>query len=154
MRRHHLLRESRTADAGKGTDSRVIAAGRAASVGFGPWSPCEFTRRDCRRCGDDWCRVYTIAWGHESEFPGPDVRRHCDGAAYQPYLVPVSSLAEIQKAVDALPPSEKRELLVFLASRLRAQGDQLPVPRSYSAEKVQDWISQDEADLRRFETSE
>lgn len=65
----------------------------------------------------------------------------------------MDSLAEIEKAVDALAPSEKRELLIYLASRLRAQGAQLPVPRSYSAEKIKDWINQDEADLRSFESS-
>jgi hypothetical protein len=35
----------------------------------------------------------------------------------------MSTLAEIERAADALPPDEKRKLLVFLATRLRAEGD-------------------------------
>lgn len=63
----------------------------------------------------------------------------------------MSTLAEIERAADALPPDEKRELLVFLAARLRAEGDRLPEPRQYSRDQIQTWISQDEADLQRFQ---
>jgi hypothetical protein len=59
----------------------------------------------------------------------------------------MSTLAEIEKAADALPAEEKRKLLVFLAARLRAQGDRMPEPRKYSRDEIQAWIAQDEADL-------
>jgi hypothetical protein len=65
----------------------------------------------------------------------------------------VSTLAEIEKAADALPAEEKRELLVFLAARLRAQGDRMPEPRKYSRDEIQAWIAQDEADFQRFRLS-
>jgi hypothetical protein len=63
----------------------------------------------------------------------------------------MSKLAEIQRAADALPPDEKRELLAFLAARLRAEGDRLPEPRKYSRDQIQAWIAQDEADFQRFQ---
>ena len=63
----------------------------------------------------------------------------------------MSTLAEIERAADALPPDEKRELLVFIAARLRAEGDRLPEPRQYSRAQIQAWIAQDEADFRRFQ---
>ena len=63
----------------------------------------------------------------------------------------MSTLAEIERAADALPPDEKRELLVFIAARLRAEGDRLPEPRQYSRDQIQAWIAQDEADFQRFQ---
>ena len=63
----------------------------------------------------------------------------------------MSTLAEIERAAEALPPEDKRALLRFLASRLRFQGDQPPEPRAYSRDQIEAWIAQDEADLRRFE---
>jgi len=61
----------------------------------------------------------------------------------------MSTLVEIEAAVDALPWEEKQELLLFVAERLRAHG-RLPQPRRFSTAQVNAWISQDEADLRRF----
>lgn len=63
----------------------------------------------------------------------------------------MSTLAEIERAADALPPDEKRELLVFLAARLRAEGDRLPEPRQFSRDQIQAWIAQDESDFERFQ---
>jgi len=62
----------------------------------------------------------------------------------------MSKLAEIEAAADALPPEEKQELLVFLATRLRAQRSGLPEPRKFSREQVAGWIAEDEADMKRF----
>jgi len=61
----------------------------------------------------------------------------------------MSTLGKIGAAVDALPLEQKQELLLFVAARLRAEG-RLPEPRRFSAEQVNAWISEDEADLRRF----
>jgi hypothetical protein len=61
----------------------------------------------------------------------------------------MSTLAEIEAAADALSAEQKQELLLFLASRLRAQGS-LPESRRFSAEQVRTWIAEDEADMRRF----
>jgi hypothetical protein len=61
----------------------------------------------------------------------------------------MSTLAEIEAAVDALPPEQKQELLLFLAARLRAQGPPLPEPRKFSREQIDAWIVEDEADMRR-----
>ena len=66
----------------------------------------------------------------------------------------MSSLAEIEAVVDALPPADKQELLLFLAARLRAQGGHLPAPRKFGSEKTQAWITEDEAEMQRFRDTE
>jgi hypothetical protein len=58
----------------------------------------------------------------------------------------MSTLQEIEAAVDALPTAQKQELLLFLAARLRAQGGALPQSRKFSREQLDTWISEDEAD--------
>lgn len=72
----------------------------------------------------------------------PEIRLRC---------LRMSTLAEIEKAADTLPPQEKQELILFLAARLRAAGARLPDPRHYSREQVESWIAEDEADLQRFQ---
>ena len=62
----------------------------------------------------------------------------------------MSTLAEIEAAVAALPPEQKQELILFLAARLRADGAQLPPPRRFSKEQMDAWIAEDEADMERF----
>ena len=62
----------------------------------------------------------------------------------------MSTLAEIEKAVESLPAEDKQELLVFLAARLRAGGGRLPEPRRFSREQMENWIAEDEADMQRF----
>lgn len=62
----------------------------------------------------------------------------------------MTTLADIEAAADALSPEQKQELLLFLAARLRAAGPVLPEPRTFSREQMDAWISEDEADLRRF----
>ncbi len=63
----------------------------------------------------------------------------------------MSTLAEIEAAADGLPVEQKEQLLVFLATRLRAAGAEPPEPRQFSREVVAEWIAEDEADLRRFQ---
>ena len=62
----------------------------------------------------------------------------------------MSSLAEIEKAAEALPPEQKQELMLFLGAHLRAARAALPEPRQFSREQVQSWIAEDEADLKSF----
>ena len=62
----------------------------------------------------------------------------------------MSNLAEIEAAADALPPEQKKELMVFLAARLRAQGTPMPEPRKVSRGQTAAWIAEDEADMQRF----
>ncbi len=57
----------------------------------------------------------------------------------------MSTLAEIEKAAEALPADQKQELMLFLAARLRAEGARLPEPRRFSREQIQAWIAEDEA---------
>lgn len=66
----------------------------------------------------------------------------------------MTTLAEIEAAADALSADQKQQLLLFLASRLRAQGIPLPPPRKFSRDQITDWIAQDEADMRRFREGE
>jgi hypothetical protein len=62
----------------------------------------------------------------------------------------MSTLAEIEAAVDQLPPEEKQELLLFLAVRLREERGPLPEPRKFTTEEMAAWIAEDEADMRRL----
>ena len=62
----------------------------------------------------------------------------------------MSTLAEIEAAADALPPEEKQELILFLATRLRGAGVKLPPPRKFSREQIAAWIAEDEAEMQRF----
>lgn len=62
----------------------------------------------------------------------------------------MSTLAEIEAAADSLPPEQKQELILFLATRLREAGVKLPEPRQFTREQIDGWIAEDEADMRRF----
>ncbi|TAK98394.1 MAG: hypothetical protein EPO07_12070 [Verrucomicrobia bacterium] len=63
----------------------------------------------------------------------------------------MSTLAEIEKAAEKLPPEQKQELILFLGARLRAERAGLPEPRQFSREQVQSWLAEDEADLKRLQ---
>lgn len=62
----------------------------------------------------------------------------------------MSTLAEIEAAADRLLPEEKQELLLFLATRLRAERGASPEPRKFTKEEMEAWIAEDEADMRRL----
>lgn len=61
----------------------------------------------------------------------------------------MSKLEEIEAAADALPLEQKQELMLFLVTRLRAQGAQMPEPRKFSREQMTGWIQEDEEYLHR-----
>ena len=65
---------------------------------------------------------------------------------------PMSTLAEIEAAADAQPAKEKQELILFLAARLRAEGDQLPSPREFRRDQIERWIADDQEGYRHFLT--
>ena len=66
----------------------------------------------------------------------------------------MSTLAEIETAADALPEHEKEELFLCLAARLRsASTAELPPPRKFSREQMEEWIRDDEEGMRRFRES-
>ncbi len=60
----------------------------------------------------------------------------------------MSTLIEIEAAVDSLPREQKEQLLLFVAARLR--GAQPPAPRDLTAEQIKAWIADDEEGMRRF----
>ena len=62
----------------------------------------------------------------------------------------MSTITEIESAIEALPLEQKQELLLFVAARLRAQSTRVPEPRKFSPPQVRTWIDEDEADMRRF----
>ena len=66
----------------------------------------------------------------------------------------MSTLPEIEAAVDALPPQEKQRLLLFLATRLRAEAGHLPAPRRFSTEQLRSWMAEDEAEMQRVRNNE
>jgi hypothetical protein len=61
----------------------------------------------------------------------------------------MSTLTEIEAAAEQLPADQQQELLLFLATKLRAQGN-LPEPRLFSSAQIEQWIADDEADMKRF----
>ena len=63
----------------------------------------------------------------------------------------MSTLVEIENAVEALPAEQKQELLLFLAAQLRAAGARLPEPRKFPREQVERWIAEDEVEMQRFQ---
>lgn len=69
-------------------------------------------------------------------------------------VLAMSTLSEIEAAADALTPEQKEELFLFLATRLRADAGQLPPPREFSREQMDQWIADDEAGYRRFRTGQ
>jgi hypothetical protein len=66
----------------------------------------------------------------------------------------MTTLAEIEAAVDALPPADQQQLLLYLAARLRGQSGPLPAPRKFTREQIESWIAEDEADMKRLSDSE
>jgi hypothetical protein len=62
----------------------------------------------------------------------------------------MNTLADIEDATDALSAEEKQELLLFLATRLRSERQQMPAPRRFTREQLKTWIAEDEADLQRL----
>lgn len=62
----------------------------------------------------------------------------------------MTTLAEIQAAVETLSLAEKQELFVFLATKLRTGIGQIPAPREFSQEQIESWIADDEAEMHRF----
>jgi hypothetical protein len=62
----------------------------------------------------------------------------------------MSTLSEIEAAVEALPLADKQELLLFIVARLRSQAGDLPAPRRFPSEQLRSWIAEDEAEMQRF----
>jgi hypothetical protein len=62
----------------------------------------------------------------------------------------MNTLVEIEAAVVKLPPEEKQELFLYLATLLRAPADVLPSPREFGREEIDGWIADDEEGMRRF----
>jgi len=57
---------------------------------------------------------------------------------------------EIEEAAAKLSPEQKRELPLFLAARLRADGAKIPPPLKYRREEMDSWIARDKADMEEF----
>lgn len=65
-------------------------------------------------------------------------------------LAAMTTLAEIEAAVDALPASEKQHLLLYVAARLESQGFPATDPHLLPPEQRVDWMAEDESAMRRF----
>ena len=68
---------------------------------------------------------------------------------FQCYFARMSTLAEIERAAEALPPEQKEELFLFLVTRLRGETAGLPPPREFSRDQMEQWLREDEAGYRR-----
>ena len=57
---------------------------------------------------------------------------------------------KLKAPLKSCPPEEKQELILFLATRLRNSGANLPPPRKFSKAQIATWIAEDEAEMQRF----
>jgi hypothetical protein len=62
----------------------------------------------------------------------------------------MKTLAEIEEAAQQLSPANQTELLYFLVQRLGEANLPLPTPREFSVEQLQQWLDQDEEEMRQF----
>ena len=62
----------------------------------------------------------------------------------------MTTLAEIEAAVDSLPQEGKQELLVYLVTQLQGSSDALPPPREFTREQIDAWIAKDEEGMKRL----
>lgn len=62
----------------------------------------------------------------------------------------MSSLTEIEAAVVRLPVEDKQRLLRLITASLDCEDVQMPEPRDFSIEQIQEWIARDEEAMRRF----
>ena len=62
----------------------------------------------------------------------------------------MTTLADIEAAIEALPASEKQHLLLYVAARLKAEGAALPDTQMLFRDQAADWMAEDEAVMRRF----
>jgi hypothetical protein len=60
----------------------------------------------------------------------------------------MTKLSEIEAAAQALSPTEKQELLLFLAASLRNSRRSAPEPRWFVRQELAQWIKEDEAAMR------
>lgn len=60
----------------------------------------------------------------------------------------MTTLGEIEAAAERLSAEQKGELLLFLATRLRAGRAALPEGRDFSTEQITAWVAEDEADFK------
>ena len=60
----------------------------------------------------------------------------------------MTTLAEIEAAIDALPASETQLLLAYVAARLKTLRD--AAPEASGLDQMRDWMAEDEAAMRRF----
>ena len=68
-----------------------------------------------------------------------------------PSIRSMSTVAELEKAVETLSSEEKQRLMVFLAARLRADNSRTPPPRTFSREEIEAWVEEDEEEARAFQ---
>lgn len=62
----------------------------------------------------------------------------------------MSSLLEIEQAAEVLPVEQKKELVAFLLTRLRASDDDLPPVCDIPKETIEGWVADDEEGYKRF----
>jgi hypothetical protein len=62
----------------------------------------------------------------------------------------MTTVAEIEKAVTQLPKQDREHLLRVIAASLDAEEPQMPPPRDFSVDQINQWIDKDEQAMRRF----
>jgi hypothetical protein len=62
----------------------------------------------------------------------------------------MTTLAEIEAAVQTLTLEDRQKLLRIVAHSVGGEVLDLPQPRDFSMEQMQQWIAEDEEGMRRF----
>jgi hypothetical protein len=62
----------------------------------------------------------------------------------------MSTLIEIEQAVVKLSPDQQQRLLRFLLRFVPVNQAELPAPRNFSDQEVQQWLAEDESSMLRF----
>jgi hypothetical protein len=62
----------------------------------------------------------------------------------------MSTLEEIELATRRLTPSERQQLIILIAQSLRSEGQPPPQPRDFSLSQMQEWMDEDERDMKKL----
>ena len=62
----------------------------------------------------------------------------------------MTTLDEVEAAVERLSDTDKQELLFRLAALLRERRVPLPAPRDFTIDEMNSWIAEDQADMQRL----
>ena len=64
----------------------------------------------------------------------------------------MSRLQELETAAAQLPAEDRQQLLLFIAMSLRRERAGVSEPKRFTAAEVTSWLTEDKAEMHRFQT--